>query len=372
LENLEKKLLSSLNEADPSTILDNHELIANLDNTKQKWKEWKDRVAVEEKHLQKAEEILVSRRHLARVAVAVHKANSGVASEIKDEELARTNNIFKSIDRIQAGQNRTLQESIDNDARRINELAFSPGGRHQIKRIISKAIQENKEGVAIDATRDLISDKLDRHGWSPELKESDGLTHDEYESQFLATQQIPVLNGMYGEHAAYKLKHLLKQVDENEDPGMPRHGISRAELQSSERADKLSLRKAREAVAQEGSLPHDVNDLDSIVNAIHNKEGMSREQFHAAMLAITGRRISLGTPEADKLDNEKAAYRLKKLQTSWDKYKQKLNAVSKQERESEDRDLAWQEVKLKHDIDRGSKFFDSQWNDIGTRPRASP
>jgi len=35
LEQLEKKLLSSLNEADPSTILDNLELIQNLDNTKQ-------------------------------------------------------------------------------------------------------------------------------------------------------------------------------------------------------------------------------------------------------------------------------------------------------------------------------------------------
>jgi len=35
LENLEKKLLESLNMADPDTILDNHELISALDSTKQ-------------------------------------------------------------------------------------------------------------------------------------------------------------------------------------------------------------------------------------------------------------------------------------------------------------------------------------------------
>ena len=113
--------------------------------------------------------------------------------------------------------------------------------------------------------------------------------------------------------------------------------------------------------ASQGPLPHDVNDLDNIVNVLHEKDGMSREQLHAAEEAITGRRIELSTPDADRWDREKAADRLDKIQESWKRYEKKMNDVVKPETTEEDADLSWQIMQTKQSFEKGRKFFDDKW-----------
>lgn len=327
---------------------------------------WTERKKLETKELEDAKEMLESRRHLARVAIAVYRHQKGEDSGIIDEEMRKTKALFQDINKIRAADNETLMESINSDAQDIAQLAMTPGGEQKMHEIMNRAMKADAEGVALNKTMGFISRKLDEDGWTPTLKESenDGMTKDEFDAHQIAVQSIPVENGVYGEAAKLKLRHLMKQVSEDEDPGVPRRGISREELRVSERADKHSLRAARQSVARAGSLPHDVNDLDSIVNTLHQKPGMSREQFHAAMDAITNRRINLGIPESDKMDRAKAADRLAKIQSSWDKYQKQMKDVNGPDdgdsrgKDSEDSDREWQAFEMKNSHDAGRKHLE--------------
>jgi len=336
-------------------------IISSSKNADEKVRYWTERVSHEESNLKKGEEMLESRKHLARVAIAVYKHRSGVSSELKDLELARTSKMMKAIGRLRAVKDKQLRESIDEDAKKISSMALKPRGAAEVNAIMRKAMKAGQAGADLSSTIGYIGKKLDENGWGPEIGESDGLSHQEYEDRHMAIQQIPVENGMYGTHARTKLHHLLKQIDAGEDPGTPRHGISRNQLRADERANKKTILAARMKQASQGPLPHDVNDLDNIVNVLHEKDGMSREQLHAAEEAITGRRIELSTPDADRWDREKAADRLDKIQESWKRYEKKMNDVVKPETTEEDADLSWQIMQTKQSFEKGRKFFDDKW-----------
>jgi len=330
--------------------------------SKEKVHEWATKAKEAEKEVAHSKKVLVSRRHLARVAIAVYNHQRAAPSELVDEEMHKTKEMFNSLDQLRNSQNKSLETEINSDAQNIAKLAMKPGGDSKVSKILGQAMKANKAGAALSTTLSFISKKLDANGWSPELKESDGLTRDEYDTRHLAIQQMNVANGYYGQKASQKLKLLLRQVDHDEDPGMPIHGISREQLRASERQNKLSLQKEREKVALSGELPHDVNDLESIVHTIHERRGMSRQQFHAAMEAITGREVSLGTTDADNIERAKAANRISQVQSSWENYKQQMKALDDDRTVMSAEGLEDKQQRMQEDLYKGRAFFDKQFS----------
>ena len=140
--------------------------------------------------------------------------------------------------------------------------------------------------------------------------------------------------------------------------------MSRLDMIKSQHADTAKLRLARVQAGKQGPLADSKTmDLYEIVNRIHRKEGMSRQQFHAAMRAITGRVVNLGTTNADKRDRQRAADRIAAVQRSFARYEAQEKAVTDPERQQAKVDLQRDLDATKASYDRGMKAFEGVWGD---------